>query len=269
MTLPHADDDESSCSARSFTQKDRLASATAALQSAYSQLDSQPHPDHFLEQLCKYAVSTIDGAQMAGMTVIGSDPTRRTIAATDHLVRTLDSIQFKVGAGPAVESMESATAVHAHSTEARSRWPQFAGATSITGIMSFLSVPLPGHDQPLGSLNLYSYHPRGFTAADVTVLQLFAVAAAFSLHSSRRLARSRARISDLELALESRGAIEQAKGIIMSTQRVDADHAFAILIQESQSSNIKLRTIAQQHIAAVFHPAHPAADIADTQQNKN
>ncbi|HEU4514279.1 MAG TPA: PAS and ANTAR domain-containing protein [Nocardioidaceae bacterium] len=43
---------------------------------------------------------------------------------------------------------------------------------------------------------------------------------------------------------ESRGAIEQAKGIIMATLAVDADEAFAMLKKSSQNANIKLRDLA-------------------------
>lgn len=43
---------------------------------------------------------------------------------------------------------------------------------------------------------------------------------------------------------ESRGTIEQAKGILMATLAVDADNAFAMLKKSSQDHNIKLRDLA-------------------------
>ncbi len=44
---------------------------------------------------------------------------------------------------------------------------------------------------------------------------------------------------------ESRGTIEQAKGIIMATLEVDADTAFGMLKRNSQNANVKLRDLAQ------------------------
>ncbi|HLN78453.1 MAG TPA: PAS and ANTAR domain-containing protein [Nocardioidaceae bacterium] len=44
---------------------------------------------------------------------------------------------------------------------------------------------------------------------------------------------------------ESRGTIEQAKGVLMATLSVDADTAFGMLKRHSQNSNIKLRDLAQ------------------------
>jgi AmiR/NasT family two-component response regulator len=52
--------------------------------------------------------------------------------------------------------------------------------------------------------------------------------------------------------MESRAAIEQAKGVIMGQLRCDADAAFAVLISRSQRQNRKLRDIAAEVIAAVI-----------------
>ncbi len=154
---------------------------------------------------------------MAGITIGGSDTTFRTVAATHQLVRTVDSIQFRLDYGPSVTSSRTGTVVRAHASEAHSRWPQFASAAKAVGAVSFLSMPLPGRERPLGTLNLYSHDLRGFTGADVALLQLFAVTSAYALHSSQRLDIARKHAMDLERALESRGVIEQAKGIIMGT----------------------------------------------------
>ena len=48
---------------------------------------------------------------------------------------------------------------------------------------------------------------------------------------------------------ESRGTIEQAKGVIMATLGVDADEAFARLKRSSQNANIKLRDLAATLLA--------------------
>jgi hypothetical protein len=44
---------------------------------------------------------------------------------------------------------------------------------------------------------------------------------------------------------ESRGAIEQAKGVIMATLGVGPDEAFAMLKRSSQNANVKLRDLAE------------------------
>ena len=50
---------------------------------------------------------------------------------------------------------------------------------------------------------------------------------------------------------ESRGTIEQAKGIIMATLAVDADTAFGMLKRNSQNANVKLRDLAQSLVTTL------------------
>ena len=49
---------------------------------------------------------------------------------------------------------------------------------------------------------------------------------------------------NLQIAMETRAVIEQAKGVLMAQRRVDADQAFEILRDASQRYNRKLREIA-------------------------
>jgi len=57
-------------------------------------------------------------------------------------------------------------------------------------------------------------------------------------------------IADMLAVLQSRGAIEQAKGAIMGSLRCDAESAWATLRRASHESNVKLRTLA---VALVEH----------------
>ena len=57
-------------------------------------------------------------------------------------------------------------------------------------------------------------------------------------------------IADMLAVLQSRGAIEQAKGAIMGRQACDADTAWATLRRASHESNVKLRSLA---VALVEH----------------
>lgn len=43
--------------------------------------------------------------------------------------------------------------------------------------------------------------------------------------------------------------IDQAKGMVMAAQQIDAEHAFAVLVARSQHENVKLRDIAEQIVA--------------------
>ena len=49
-------------------------------------------------------------------------------------------------------------------------------------------------------------------------------------------------------AAKAHGTIEQAKGMLMAIHRIDADAAFARLVEVSQHSNRKLRDVAQDFV---------------------
>src|SRR5262249_24781743 len=72
-------------------------------------------------------------------------------------------------------------------------------------------------------------------------------------HASTALdaAATRVRDSDasdryLRAALDSRGVIGQAQGILMERERITAEQAFDVLRRASQDLNVKLRDVAQR-----------------------
>lgn len=54
----------------------------------------------------------------------------------------------------------------------------------------------------------------------------------------------------LRTAMDSRALIEQAKGMLMAGRRCSSADAFAILVQLSQTTNKKLRVVAQAVVDA-------------------
>jgi hypothetical protein len=68
-------------------------------------------------------------------------------------------------------------------------------------------------------------------------------------------------IADIITVLQSRGAIEQAKGALMGVVRCDAEHAWRILRRASQEFNVKLRELA---VALVEHISGAPAEQPDT-----
>ena len=72
---------------------------------------------------------------------------------------------------------------------------------------------------------------------------------AASVANARLLDEASQLAHNLTLALESRGDIEQAKGILMAREHCTPDEAFDILRRASQRQNQKLREVARELIA--------------------
>ena len=61
-------------------------------------------------------------------------------------------------------------------------------------------------------------------------------------------------VAGLRTAMDTRGVIEQAKGMVMLTLKVDAEAAFDVLVQRSQTSHRKLVEVAQEVVATGIRP---------------
>jgi AmiR/NasT family two-component response regulator len=66
-----------------------------------------------------------------------------------------------------------------------------------------------------------------------------------AVHNLHLYESTRELAENLDLAMQHRAVIEQAKGILMSQRRCTATDAFNLLAAASQRSNRKLRDIAQ------------------------
>lgn len=110
------------------------------------------------------------------------------------------------------------------------------------------------HDGPIGAMNLYSETGNAFGDNDGRVGLLFASQAAFLLANAQAYWDARTLSENLEQAMESRAAIEQAKGIIMSAMGCDPDEAMQVIIRQSQDQNIKVRDIAAELVRNAKRP---------------
>ena len=81
-------------------------------------------------------------------------------------------------------------------------------------------------------------------AAVHTVVTLIGYEQLISAAMVTVLAQDSTQVADMLAVLQSRGAIEQAKGVIMGALRCDAETAWATLRRASHESNVKLRVLA-------------------------
>ncbi len=128
-------------------------------------------------------------------------------------------------------------AMQARAPEHREAWRDIQGAVAVPGVW-----------KADGTVVLSAALNRPATAATVTTLigyEQLVFAAMLSAGTQDGTA-----IADMLAVLQSRGAIEQAKGAIMGRLGCDADTAWATLRRASHESNVKLRSLA---VALVEH----------------
>lgn len=200
-----------------------------------------------LSRIAVLANETVRPSVHVGLTmVVNGQPA--TPVFTDEAVPEIDARQYETGVGPCLHSLRDGAIHGIPSTREDTRWRPFSEACLEHGILSTLSVPVLAKEQRLGALNFYAREERAFGSDEETLATAFAAQAATVIRNAEGYWSARALGEQLAEALDSRVAIEQAKGLLMATGLTSAA-AFDLLRKASQRENRKLRDVAAALVA--------------------
>jgi hypothetical protein len=191
-----------------------------------------------LDAIVRAAVQTVPGAEYAGVSQVEDRRRVRTTAATADLVMRVDQAQYDTGEGPCLESLFGERTVRAPDLRSEPRWPAFTARACALGVGGIMAFQLYVARDSLGALNIYSGRPDQLGDAAERVGALFAA------HTAVVLADT-VRIEQLTHAIDVRDLIGQAKGILMERHKVTGRQAFEMLVQASQTGNVKLTEVAR------------------------
>jgi hypothetical protein len=198
-----------------------------------------------LAQVLTLGVSTIEGCDFAGISLVGTDGERPL--SSDPRADQLETLQRQTGQGPSIDAVREGIAVYASDFSTEGRWPAFVAGAQEQGIRSHLAAPFLTNVGP-GALDLYASSPQAFGVGDRGRALLLAAMAGLAVTSARAHEDEERRAANLHAALATREAIGQAQGILMEREHVTPERAFDILRRASQHLNVKLRDIAQNLI---------------------
>jgi GAF domain-containing protein len=221
-----------------------LDEITKSLEELHALLLEEEDLDSTLRVVAEIADKAVPGCDCAGITLVEKDVVLST-ACTDELCARIDRDQYITGEGPCVDAIRNNQIMRLANAAADGRWPKFGPLAERHGIESVLGLPLEVNGGVLGALNLYSRRENAFIDTDVDVCTLLATHAAVVLANAKSFEVSARKVEQLAQALESRGVIERAKGILMEREKCSAEEAFQMLVRASQTLNRKLRTVAE------------------------
>jgi len=167
------------------------------------------------------------------------------VASSSEETRLLELYQLQNNEGPCLDSVRSRVIVTSADLEAdRGRWPVFVPEALSAGFRSVTAVPLRLRDDVIGGLNMFGVRPMVLTDADMRLAQAMADAATIGSLQQRAVHRTSVLAEQLQLALNSRVSIEQAKGVIAERHSVSMDVAFEALRRYARDNNLKLHDVA-------------------------
>lgn len=185
----------------------------------------------------------------AGLLLADGHGTLHVLAASSERTRDLEIFQLQRDQGPCLDCYRTGAVVKGDDLAAEvGRWPVFVPAAIDAGFVSVHAVPLRLRDTVLGALNLFGTHVGPLRSDDLALAQALAHVASIALVAEKAASDKETINQQLQAALTSRIAIEQAKGILSQRGNLDMEQSFAVLRRYARDHNQRLSDVAHNLI---------------------
>src|SRR5918994_5199679 len=177
--------------------------------------------------------------------LIDAEGQLRWASASDQTAQALEDGQERLAQGPCAVAFSQRLPAAIGNIQTEPGWAEFTQVLIGEGICAALSVPVELDGGVIGTLDIYARQARDWDPSEVAALQAYAGLVA-SLLMAAATAQVKGRLADqLQAALEHRWLIEQAKGVIMGREELDAQAAFERLRGAARSSTRRLADVAK------------------------
>jgi GAF domain-containing protein len=184
-------------------------------------------------------------ADGAGLMLVDAEGQLRWASASDQSTQTLEDGQERLAQGPCAVAFSQRLPAAIRNLHTEPNWQDFTQVLLAEEICAAISVPVELDGGVIGTLDVYVGQPRDWDPSEVAALQAYAGVVA-SLLSAAVTAQVTGRLADqLQAALEHRWLIEQAKGVVMGREQVDAQTAFERLRRAARFSTRRLADVAK------------------------
>jgi GAF domain-containing protein len=214
---------------------DRVDDSGSGLGSHVREMFSEATLDDTVERVLSLALELFRCDEVGLLLAADGAPAAPVAASHDDVARA-DALQLESKQGPGLQAIAGQQPVIASELRFDSRWRFWAPLAADLGFRSALSLGLADGDTT-GAITLYSRRASRFSSADLPL------ALDFAQHASIAIAVATER-QQLLRAIESRGMVGQAQGILMQRYGISDDQSSEILRRYAQHLDEKLRHVA-------------------------
>jgi hypothetical protein len=215
--------------------------------------------DEVLDQLGRLALEegSLDGLLQRAVRIVGSvqpagaetSLALRTAvsthaAGTDARALRLDEGQGGPGGGPAVHCARTGTVTEVVDARVDARWPAHAAAAVAAGLLSSLSVPLSVDARTGGALTVWAPDARAFDPSTRLVVLRLAPHVQAAVAGMQDRASATWLADDLDVALESRAVIGQARAMLVERHGLSPERATEMMVRMSARNGVAVRDVA-------------------------
>jgi hypothetical protein len=239
----------------------------AALAKAIGTLDAVDLDRGLVPSVLQLATMTkhLLGVDGVGLMLVDAQGALRWAAASDQQAEQLEQAQEDLAQGPCTDAFWQRAPVPVRDVTGEGA-QQIAVVLLDASFRAALSVPVELAGGPIGTLDAYARGERAWNESEVSALQACAgvvanlLGHAVAAYTQGRLARQ------LQVALEQRVVIEQAKGALMAHELLDAATAFERLRSVARTGRRTVAEVARDVLAGVPLPSSPVEGTYPTRK---
>ena len=211
----------------------------------------------FLHTLTERCVELL-AVDAAGLMLTDQRGQLRVIASSAESARLVEIFELQHSEGPCMDCFHGGQqVVNVGEDQIRARWPGFAAEAAELGFRSAHALPMRLRDEVIGAVNLFTRASRRLDDDDLAVGQAMADVATIGLLQERVGRQKDVLAEQLQMALNSRVLIEQAKGVLAERSRITPGEAFVVMRSYARRQKRTLTSVA----AAVVDHTLQAAEL--------
>jgi transcriptional regulator with GAF, ATPase, and Fis domain len=191
----------------------------------------------------------------AGILLTDQRGNLQLMASSSEESRVLELFQLEDRDGPCLDSIRTSSPVTVtDAAEMERRWPRFAVAARASGYTSVHAFPMRLREETIGALNLFGSRSSAIAVDEQQIAQALADVATIGILQQRSIHLASLVAEQLQVALNTRIVVEQAKGVLAEFARVDMPTAFTALRSYARGSNQKIGLVADALVRRVLPP---------------
>ncbi|HWO62081.1 MAG TPA: GAF and ANTAR domain-containing protein [Umezawaea sp.] len=198
----------------------------------------------FLDVLTRSCVDLLE-VSAAGVILIDPSGGLRVVSTSSQRAELLEMFAVQTEDGPCVECARGGhPTACADLASGGQRWPRFAAGAHECGYRAVQALPMRLRHQTVGVLSLLNTQPGALDDDHVQLGQALADVATIGILQHRTIRQADQVADQLQTALTSRVAIEQARGVLAERGNLSMDDAFARLRGFARANNRPLTPLA-------------------------
>jgi GAF domain-containing protein len=198
-----------------------------------------------LTVLADRCVQLLD-ASAAGILLADQEGRLQVVAVSSEQARLLELFQLQNHEGPCLDCFSTGQAVVNADLSRPNHWPMFTEEAQAAGFRSVQALPLRLREVVIGTLNVFMADTGVAGEDNLRIAQALADVATIAILQNHAAKESGVVVVQLQRALNSRIAIEQAKGMLAERARIDVAEAFALLRAYCRRHNLQLSVVAAE-----------------------